>query len=62
MTVDKSADAVSRRLEQVSQMSDLRPEARLAAKIDYRAEAVDRRLRMVSELRRFCIELGQRAP
>jgi hypothetical protein len=62
MTVDKSARAVSARLELVSRMSDLRPEVRLASKIDYSEATVDRRLRTVAELRRLCVDLGRHPP
>ncbi len=60
MSVDMSADAVSARLAFVSKVSDLRSEARLAAKVDYSAAAVDKRIRQVAELRRLCLDLAIR--
>ena len=52
------ADPALARLKRVAALSDLRPEHRLAAKIDYSAQGVDSRLRKVSELRRLCLDLA----
>lgn len=55
---DMSPAAIDARLRRVSALADLRPEARLEAKLDMSAEGIDRRLRQVSELRRLCLALG----
>lgn len=56
--VDMSAAAVSARLRQVSEMSDLRPERRLDSKIDMSPQGVSRRLREASELLDLCQRLN----
>lgn len=58
MKHDLSPSAVSARLKRAAELSDLRSEHRLGAKIDYTPEAVDRRLRKVSELRSLCLRLA----
>ena len=55
--VDYSPAAVTARLKEVSRLSDLRPENRLACKVDMSPAAVTRRLRKVSMLRRSCLAL-----
>ena len=42
-------------LRQMSRLSDLRPEKRLAAKVPMSSEAVTRRLRIQSRLRDACL-------
>jgi hypothetical protein len=54
------AEAVRARLQEASDLADLRPEHRLDSKIGMSADAVFARLREVSELRALCTEL-QRA-
>lgn len=54
---DYSTAAVTARLREVSRLSDLRTENRLAYKIDMSPPAVTRRLRTVSMLRRSCLTL-----
>jgi hypothetical protein len=48
------AEAITLRLQQASDLADLRPEHRLDAKIDLRPEAITARLRLVSDLRELC--------
>ena len=56
--VDMSPQAVTRRLEEAS---DLHAEQRLQRKpIDMSPMAVTRRIRKVSELRALCVALGRR--
>jgi hypothetical protein len=50
---------VEQRLRSLSQMADLRPQRRLATKVDMSARGVTRRLRQVSELRRCCLAWGR---
>ena len=61
MSTDMSPAAVSARLRRAAELSDLRMDRRLDAKIDYSPEAVDRRLRKVSDLRRLCLNLASSA-
>ena len=53
--VDMSPEAVTERLREMSRLSDLRTENRLATKVDMSPAAVARRLRRQSELRRACL-------
>ncbi len=55
--VDYSPGVVTARLQEVSRLSDLRSENRLACKVDMSPAAVTRRLRAVSMLRRGCLVL-----
>jgi hypothetical protein len=55
-----SAEAVTRRLREASQRSDLAAGRRLATKIDMSAEAVTRRLRLQAALRNACLAWGWR--
>jgi hypothetical protein len=57
MALALDAEAVRARLQQVSDLADLRPEHRLSAKIGMSGAAVFARLREVSELRALCLEL-----
>lgn len=57
--VDMSAAAITRRLREVGQRSDLGPEARAVAKVDMSQASITRRLRKVSELRALCLWLGR---
>lgn len=57
MSVDMSPDAISRRLEMVSEQATLRPDDRLHAKLDMSPEGVRRRLERVVELNRLCAAL-----
>ncbi len=50
-----SPEAVTERLREMSRLSDLRTENRLATKVDMSPEGVTRRLRRQSELRRACL-------
>jgi hypothetical protein len=47
-------------LRTVSRLADLRPDRRLAIKVDLSAAAVARRLRRQSALRELCRRLGSR--
>lgn len=62
MTVDMSPSAVSARLRRCSDLADLRPGARLDAKIDMSPAAISRRLKQVEQLRRTCLALGRLRP
>ena len=55
---DLSPEAILGRLKQASDLSDLRAERRLDAKLDMSAEGIERRLREVSELLALCESLG----
>ncbi len=57
MSIDYSPAAVTARLREVSRLSDLATEKRLACKIEMSSAAVTRRLRVVSMLRRDCLAL-----
>ncbi len=59
MTVDMSTAAVTARLREVSQLSDLRAENRMNGKIDYSPDAVTARLREVFRLTELCVALGR---
>lgn len=56
---DTSPEAISRRLREVSRISDLRPDRRLDAKIDMSPEGVASRLREASDLYALCLELAE---
>lgn len=58
MSVDYAPKAVLSRLRRVAELTDLRTENRLRAKIDYSPEAVLQRLRQVEAARRACMTLG----
>jgi hypothetical protein len=58
-SVDYSAEAVTARLRQASQVSELRSTQRLSGKIDMSPEAITRRLRRVSDLRDACLALAR---
>ena len=49
-------EAVTARLREMSRLSDLSPDKRLAAKVDMSSEAVSRRLRLQSRLRETCLK------
>ncbi|NJK33325.1 MAG: hypothetical protein HC927_13490 [Deltaproteobacteria bacterium] len=59
MKVSLDPAAVYSRLEQVSQLADLRPEHRLDGKLDMSPQGVLARLRMASELRDLCNALAE---
>ena len=54
--VDMSVEAVTARLREMSRLSDLSPDKRLAAKVDMSSEGVSRRLRLQSRLREACLK------
>ncbi len=56
---DMSPKAVAERLREMSRLSDLRSEKRLATKVDMSPRAVTRRLRQQSELRAVCLAWGR---
>jgi hypothetical protein len=58
MKVDLSPEAILSRLKHVSDVSDLRAERRLDAKIDMSPAGIERRLREVSALLALCESLG----
>ena len=58
MSVTDPPDVILARLEAVARATDLHPEKRLHAKIDYSPEAIERRLRTVEALRRACLALS----
>ena len=55
-----SPQAVTRRLRELSERSDLSAARRLATKVDMSPEAVTRRLRTQSQLRDACLAWGRR--
>jgi hypothetical protein len=55
-----SPEAVTRRLREASERSDLSAGRRLATKIDMSAEAVTRRLRVQAALRAACLAWSRR--
>jgi hypothetical protein len=55
-----SPEAVTQRLREASERSDLTAGRRLATKIDMSAEAVTRRLRIQAALRDACLAWGRR--
>ena len=55
-----SPEAVTRRLQEASERSDLSAGRRLATKIDMSAEAVTRRLRVQAALRDACLAWRRR--
>jgi len=55
-----SPSAVTARLRRASELSDLDPDRRLDAKINYSPEAVTARIREALELGRLCAALGRR--
>jgi hypothetical protein len=57
-----SPEAVTRRLWELSERSDLSAARRLATKVDMSPEAVTRRLRTQSQLRDACLAWGRRRP
>lgn len=57
-----SASAVSQRLRESSEQSDLTATRRLATKVDMSAAAVTRRLLTQSALRDACLAWGRRPP
>ena len=57
-----SPEAVTRRLWEMSERSDLSAARRLATKVDMSPEAVTRRLRTQSQLRDACLAWGRRRP
>lgn len=56
---DTSPEAISRRLREVSRLSDLRPERRLDSKIDLSPEGVASRLREASDLYTLSLQLAE---
>jgi hypothetical protein len=58
MSVDLSPGAVLARLRRASDLTDLRAEGRLDAKLDMSKEGIASRLREVSELLALCTALG----
>ena len=61
-STDMSADAVTRRLREASERSDLTASRRLATKVDMSAAAVTRRLRTQSALRDACLAWARLPP
>jgi len=57
---DMSPRAVSLRLRELGDMSDLSPERRLRTKVDMSSSAVSRRLRSVGEALELCRRLAAR--
>jgi hypothetical protein len=63
MTVDLSGAAIAARLHEASRLAGpLRPEARLAAKIDLSAVGVAARLKAASDLLELCRRLAGAGP
>jgi len=58
MSVDLAPEAVLARLRCASDLSDLRADRRLDAKLDMSPEGIERRLMEVSELLALCTALG----
>lgn len=56
---DLRPHAVTRRLRRLGELADLRPDRRLATKVDMSPGAVTRRLRRVAALRRLCLACAQ---
>jgi hypothetical protein len=56
--VDLSPGAITARLREASQKSDLSPERRLDAKIDLSPAAITARLKEASDLRETCLKLA----
>lgn len=59
MSVSMSPDALAERLRTASDLTDLRTERRLLAKIDMSASGILSRLREVEQLRRTCLALAR---
>jgi len=57
-TVDMSPSAITARLVQASEVSDLSAELRLTGKIDMSAEAIGKRLREAAALLELSLRLG----
>ncbi len=57
-----SREAVTRRLRELSERSDLSAARRLATKVDMSPEAVTRRLRVQAALRDACLAWGRCRP
>jgi len=57
-----SSEAVTRRLHEVGERSDLAAARRLATKVDMSPEAVTRRLRLQASLRDACLAWGRSRP
>jgi hypothetical protein len=57
-----SPEAVTRRLRQMSDRSDLSAAGRLATKVDMSPAAVTRRLRVQAALRAACLAWGRARP
>ena len=57
---EMSAAAVTRRLREASEHSDLTESRRLMTKVDMSSGAVTRRLRTQAELRDACLRWGRR--
>jgi hypothetical protein len=63
MSADRmSAEAVTRRLREMRDRSDLSADRRLATKVDMSPAAVTRRLRVQSALRAACLAWGRARP
>jgi hypothetical protein len=63
MSADRmSAEAVTRRLREMRDRSDLSADRRLATKVDMSPAAVTRRLRVQSALRAACLAWGRAWP
>ena len=60
LRVDMCAEAIARRLREVSTHADLRPERRLDAKIGLDAASITGRLKLASALRDLCARLARR--
>ena len=57
--LDMSPAAIEARVQQASELSDLRPEARLDAKLDMSPEGIARRIKEASDLNTLCELLGK---
>lgn len=59
MSTDLSPSAITARLREAAEATDLRTSERLAAKIDMSPSAITRRLRQVAALNRLCQRLAR---
>lgn len=59
MSVDMSPSAITARLRQASDLTDLRTAARLHGKVDMSPAGITRRIREVERLRKLCAQLGR---
>jgi len=57
--IDMSPAAIEDRVQRASELSDLRPEARLDAKLDMSPEGIARRIKEASDLNALCEVLAR---